>query len=203
MSDFFDDLGHQLRLAVPRAAGSRWTGRLGAPIRLVALTASVAVPVAVVVFALGLHRESNSGPPTHVVTPAQADSVAASVPLLGWGPQGPTRGDPVVSDAILGRTADPNGGLAWGLRVVQTKHGLACVGVGRLRHGQIGMLGQDGSFGNDGRFHPLSPTVSNQWCGLLDAHRHAFINVASSVIAASAAQVSSSDRCVWASPARA
>lgn len=50
MSDFFDDLGDQLRMAVPRAADTRWTGRLGAPIRMVALTASVAVPLAIVVF---------------------------------------------------------------------------------------------------------------------------------------------------------
>ena len=196
MSDFFDDLGYQLRLAVPRAAGSRWTGRFGAPIRLVALTAAVAVPVAIVVLALGLHGQSNGGPrSTRVVTPAHARSVAAPVPLLGWGAQGPTRGDPVVSDAMVARTADPRGGLPWGLRVVQTKRGVACVNVGRLSDGRIGMLGQDGSFGNDGRFHPLSPAIGNQSCGLLDARGHAFINVASSVLAASAGQVFSGDRC--------
>ena len=190
MSDFFDDLGHQLRLAVPRVAGSRWTGRLGASIRMVALTASVAVPVAIVVFALGLHRQSNSGTrPTRVVTAGHAGGVSASVPLLAVGAQGPTRGDPVVSDAIVERTAEPSGGLPWGLRMVQTKRGVACIGLGRLRAGHIGLLGQDGSFGNDGRFHPRSPTDGSQWCGLLDAHGHAFINVASRVIAASAGEV--------------
>ena len=53
------------------------------------------------------------------------------------------------------READPAGGLPWGMRIIHTTRGLICVQVGRVYHGQLGQLGVDGAFHNDGRFHPL------------------------------------------------
>ncbi len=53
------------------------------------------------------------------------------------------------------RAADPAGGLPWGMRIIHTTRGLVCVQIGRVYHGQLGQLGVDGAFHDDGRFHPL------------------------------------------------
>ncbi|MGH2854576.1 MAG: hypothetical protein ACRDLF_10370 [Solirubrobacteraceae bacterium] len=53
------------------------------------------------------------------------------------------------------RVPDPAGGLPWGMRVVHTTRGLICVQLGRVDNGQLGELGIDGAFRDDGRFHPL------------------------------------------------
>jgi hypothetical protein len=53
------------------------------------------------------------------------------------------------------RAPDPAGGLPWGMRVVHTTRGLICVQIGRVEHGQLGELGSDGAFHDDGLFHPL------------------------------------------------
>jgi hypothetical protein len=57
------------------------------------------------------------------------------------------------------RAADPQGGLPWGIRLVHTTRGEICVQIGRLNGDQIGQLGIDGAFHDDGRFHPLAPDV--------------------------------------------
>ncbi len=62
------------------------------------------------------------------------------------------------------RVADPAGGLPWGMRLVHTTRGLICVQVGRIYGSQLGVLGQDGAFDNDERFHPVAPD-------LVDYHR--------------------------------
>jgi hypothetical protein len=54
---------------------------------------------------------------------------------------------------------DPQGGLPWGMRVVRTTRGETCVQIARLDGGQLGQLGIDGAFHDDGRFHPLAPDV--------------------------------------------
>lgn len=78
---------------------------------------------------------------------------------------------------IAARAADPAGGLAWGIRIVRAT-GWTCVQLGRLRGDQLGVLGQDGSFGDDGRFHPFGPSTTTQaYCGQNDANGHAFLNV--------------------------
>ncbi|HUN78269.1 MAG TPA: hypothetical protein VMU32_05060 [Solirubrobacteraceae bacterium] len=68
-----------------------------------------------------------------------------------------------VAGVHAGRIAllapDPAGGLSWGLRVLPTTRGQTCVQVGRVQDGQLGELGVDSAFGDDGRFHPLSPDV--------------------------------------------
>jgi hypothetical protein len=45
------------------------------------------------------------------------------------------------------------------LRVVHTTRGLTCVQAGRLQRGQLGQLGLDGAFHDDGRFHVLAADV--------------------------------------------
>jgi hypothetical protein len=72
----------------------------------------------------------------------------------------PARGVGVPVDAssrlLPIRVADRYGGPPWGLRLVKTSRGLLCLQVGRVVGDQLGVLGQDGLAGNDGRFHPLS-----------------------------------------------
>lgn len=53
------------------------------------------------------------------------------------------------------RVADPAGGPPWGLRMVTTSRGLACLQLGRVVGDELGVLGQDGIEKDDGRFHPL------------------------------------------------
>jgi hypothetical protein len=74
--------------------------------------------------------------------------------------------------------ADPAGGPAWGLRVFSTSRDGGCVQVGRLLDGKLGALGQDGAFGNDGRFHvvPATPLYVREGCTTLDANRRIFTN---------------------------
>jgi hypothetical protein len=84
---------------------------------------------------------------------------------------------------------DPDGGLPWGLRTLATTRGLGCLQYGRLYGGELGVLGQDGAFGDDHRFHVLSPldAVSGlDACGSLDADGHLFLAIQSQAIPASA-----------------
>jgi hypothetical protein len=53
------------------------------------------------------------------------------------------------------RAPDPAGGLPWGMRIIHTTRGLICVQIGRVDGEQLGQLGVDGAFQDDGRFHPL------------------------------------------------
>jgi hypothetical protein len=68
------------------------------------------------------------------------------------------------------RAADPDGGLPWGLRVTRTRPtgGMACAQVGRVQDERLGVIGRDGAFGDDGRFH-LLPKALVRGCGGLDA----------------------------------
>jgi hypothetical protein len=57
------------------------------------------------------------------------------------------------------RVPDPEGGLPWGMRIVRTTRGEVCVQIGRVEHGQLGQLGIDAVFHDDGRFHPMPTDV--------------------------------------------
>jgi hypothetical protein len=79
------------------------------------------------------------------------------------------------------RAADPGGGPPWGLRIFRTTmtvggitHNVGCVQVGRVVGGQLGVLGQDGSFNNDGKFHELP--VEGEGCGSLDRNGRLFVD---------------------------
>jgi hypothetical protein len=82
-----------------------------------------------------------TGAPVRATKPSA--SAGEGVPLLGG-----TRLLPL-------RAADPAGGLPWGMRLVHTTRGLICVQIGRVENGQLGQLGIDGAFHDDGLFHPL------------------------------------------------
>jgi hypothetical protein len=56
-------------------------------------------------------------------------------------------------------TADPGGGLPWGMRIEHTTRDQLCLQVGRVDGAQLGELGLDSAFGDDGRFHALPATV--------------------------------------------
>jgi hypothetical protein len=76
---------------------------------------------------------------------------------------------------------DPQGGPPWGMRVFATSRGIGCIQVGRLVDGRIGVLGQDGAFGDDGRFHELPVrSTSELTCSALDANGHIFNNISKS-----------------------
>jgi hypothetical protein len=64
-----------------------------------------------------------------------------------------------ASAGIALLAADPGGGLPWGMRIEPTTRGQLCLQVGRVDGAQLGELGLDSAFGNDGRFHVLPTTV--------------------------------------------
>ncbi len=71
---------------------------------------------------------------------------------------------------------DPAGGPPWGLRYLETTRSLGCIEVGRLLDGRLGVIGRDGSFGDDGRFHELPADVFEPLdCAPLDGRGHAFV----------------------------
>ena len=75
------------------------------------------------------------------------------------------------TDRVLAvRAPDPDGGLPWALRFTRSRPtgGLGCTQVGRVQNGRLGVVGTDGAFADDGRFHPL-PKALIRACGGLDA----------------------------------
>jgi hypothetical protein len=91
-------------------------------------------------------------------------------PIVGAGAPLPS------SSTVLGlRVPDPVGGLPWGMRVVRTTRGEACLQVGRVLDGKVGVLGTGYAFHHDGLFHTLSPEdalVGALQCVHVDAHGH-------------------------------
>ncbi|MGD1057430.1 MAG: hypothetical protein ABR992_08460 [Solirubrobacteraceae bacterium] len=153
--DAMDRFGRELVLAGRRRGAGRWPlstlfgtrfartpSRRRAPAHLrVALVALVLVLTtsAITLAATGVILTGSPVP-------------AARAPIATAG-----EGIPVASGARLLplRVADPAGGLPWGMRVIHTTRGLICVQIGRVYDNQLGQLGVDGAFHNDGRFHPL------------------------------------------------
>jgi len=81
--------------------------------------------------------------------------VRAGLVLTG----GPKPGQVVLAPL---RVADPAGGYSWGVRVYTPRRGapgagarLSCLQIGRVLGGRLGVIGEDGAFGNDGLFHVL------------------------------------------------
>jgi hypothetical protein len=92
-----------------------------------------------------------------------ATGVLTGSPVKPEVPQSPVAGNglPVPGEPGLPtlHTADPDGGLPWGIRILHTTRGQICAQVGRVQNGQLGELGVDSAFGDDGRFHALSPDI--------------------------------------------
>lgn len=159
------------------------------------------MPVLVLLLAGALGLAAVAYAATHLIeTGAPVESEEGFNPNAGAGVAiGRTEG-------LLGIAApDPAGGPPWTMRVYDTSRGLGCVQVGRLVGGRIGVLGQDGAFGDDGRFHPLPAQVSQAEgeCALLDGHGHAFLGVGNYGVPASGlphqchllSSISASERC--------
>ncbi|HEX3511356.1 MAG TPA: hypothetical protein VHT27_09685 [Solirubrobacteraceae bacterium] len=96
-----------------------------------------------------------------------ATGVLGGSPVKQQGTQRPNSGIGVPAqrgaDLLALRAPDPEGGLPWGMRLVHTTRGETCVQIGRLDGGQLGQLGIDGAFHDDGRFHPLPPNVDPEY----------------------------------------
>jgi hypothetical protein len=98
--------------------------------------------------------------------------------LFGGGGSGPLAvTHPHLPAGIAAQAHDPAGGPAWGIRMVHTAH-WTCLQLGRLQGGQLGALGKDGLYRNDGRFHPfpISSHVAAQ-CSATDGAGHAFMGI--------------------------
>jgi len=98
-------------------------------------------------------------------------------------------GKPVPDQTILlnKRVPDPAGGAPWGMRTVRTTRGLGCVQIGRVVDGKLGVLGRNGAFANDGRFHELPADVLTlAYCEQPDGAGNVFIAVSYQGIPASA-----------------
>ena len=84
-------------------------------------------------------------------------------PVRPSGPLSPGVGEgiplPGHSRLLALRAPDPDGGPPWGIRILRTTRGLVCLQLGRVENNQLGQLGVDDAFGNDGRFHPLPADV--------------------------------------------
>jgi len=153
--DAMDRFGQELILAgrrrrvgrrlLPALFGTRFAG--ASPRR----RASAHVRVALVALALVLATAAITLAATGVIlTGSPVGTVRAPIATAG-------EGIPVAGGARLLplRAADPAGGLPWGMRIIHTTRGLVCVQIGRVYDDQLGQLGIDGAFHNDGRFHPL------------------------------------------------
>jgi hypothetical protein len=76
------------------------------------------------------------------------------------------------------RVADPQGGPAWGLRLVRTDRGNTCVQLGRVEDDQLGSLGIDDAWENDHEFHALGPNAAYaDTCGTTDAAGYGYLSV--------------------------
>jgi hypothetical protein len=113
-----------------------------------------------------------------------ASGLLSGDPVRGHGPQ-PTPNEgvgavvPDTARLTALRVADPGGGPPWGLRTVRTTRGETCMQVGRVAGDQLGVLGQDGAFANDGAFHAIPPTLlESAHCAPRDAAGHAFLSLA-------------------------
>jgi len=87
-------------------------------------------------------------------------------------------GQPIAASLALlpMRVADPTGGLPWGMRVIRTTRGLACIQAGRVRDGSVGALGIGYAVKGDGLFHPFeaADAVSVDSCPTLTVNGSAF-----------------------------
>ena len=153
--DAIDRFGQELVLAGRRRHARWWAlpARFGTRFARTSSRRRVSAHVRVALIALAL------------VLATSAITLAATGVILTGSPVGTARapiatvgeGAPVRGGARLLplRAPDPAGGLPWGMRIVHTTRGLICVQIGRVYDGQLGQLGVDGAFHDDGRFHPL------------------------------------------------
>jgi hypothetical protein len=155
------DLGVQIETLAARAPAQASRRRR----RLVAITVTIAV-LAFAAAALAATGVLTTG------APVRAGAGDLANPHSGYGGVS-ARG---VS-GIVAQSPDPAGGPPWGMRVIGTTRGVTCLQVGRVMNGQFGVLGQDGLFRDDGRFHALPAAVNtpSQFCFPPDANGNLFV----------------------------
>jgi hypothetical protein len=172
--DAMDRFGEALVHVGQRRNRSRWTLRAGPaagrqhvqrPLRSLAR-----VRVALIALALLLATTAIALAATGVIaTGSPVRTISRPIATAGEGI--PVKG---ASRLLPLLAADPAGGLPWGMRIVHTTRGLICVQIGRVDHGQLGQLGVDGAFANDGRFHSLPadalPDVLGNFQGWMSEH---------------------------------
>ena len=105
-----------------------------------------------------------------VGTLALGGGAVAALELLPSGDPVPEAADAPRSQTIGGservvaaRAPDPDGGPPWGIGTYRAKTSrteLECFVPGRIQGGEIGVVGRDGVFADDGRFHALQPRSS-------------------------------------------
>ena len=148
-----------------------------------ALSALAAVVVAIVALALIKHHQP--AVPTRT-TDAVGTNIPPTAKLPLGTPAGPGTANPNTFQGaaipstvtLVAETPDPHGGLPWGLRQFQTTRQMTCLQVGRVQDGTIGVIGQDGAWDEDHRFHPISPNAyTADSCSATDVHGAAFNNV--------------------------
>jgi hypothetical protein len=151
----------QLRASFVDAARRQESGRVpAARRRRRSLRLSLAVAVGLLVLAAAALAATGV-----LRTGAPVRPSAPLTPTVGLGV--PARGG---SRVLHVRSADPAGGPAWGIRLVHTTRDLLCAQVGRLYHGELGVLGIDGAFHDDGGFHPLPPDTIARQPGATSCH---------------------------------
>jgi hypothetical protein len=164
MSDYFDRVDEALRRAAAEHRHLPWYRRVRLrPSRGVAVVAACLVVTGSALAASGVFQTGTPVSPevAPLATVDDGTPIPSSVRLLPL------------------RVADPDGGPPWGLRTIKTTRGLMCVQLGRILDGRIGVLGKDGAFHDDGRFHPLSIDYldgGSSNCGTEDANGKAFLN---------------------------
>jgi hypothetical protein len=142
MSDYFSRVGQQLEAAASRGAHRSMHSRLRPQRRSARLLAVLLLALLMTASALAATGVIPLGSPVELAKRPNP-RVGSGVPAPGG------------SRLLPLTVADPEGGPPWGLRVVRTTRGLVCLQVGRVQDGRLGVLGIDGAFHDDGRFHPL------------------------------------------------
>jgi hypothetical protein len=130
--------------AAPRPHARRGRARRS-PARAVALALVVALALAAIaVAATGVLQRGSDVPPPSGRAPLPTRRLGVAT-------------GPVAAPLTTADTKDDN--LLWGLRTFTTTRGYACLQVGRVQGADLGLVGRDGAFGDDGRFHALGPQV--------------------------------------------
>ena len=156
----------------PRARTLNWRSlRIDAIV--VAVTTGIAVGIALIAVIFLHHRKNSQVNTSH--TPTISQFAVGSVSLTAQAPA-------------------PSGGLRWGLRMVQTGRREACLQIGRVKDARIGVIGQDGAYSNDQRFHRIS-SRDNFPCAGTDANNHLFLNVLEQDVPASGPSINGHGGC--------